>query len=66
MKIENSLAARLLGKQGDEPWLTLTKALEETEDLLADASGEEEQLLLGFKQYLREQQDKWIAIAEPD
>lgn len=65
-QIERSLASRLLGLEGDESWLTLTRALQEADDLLAAANGEEELLLKDLKTYLQAQHDRWISVAEPD
>lgn len=53
--LEVERSNRLLGtKVGGEPWLTLPKALEQTNDLLVNAQGEEHLLLSELAAYLTE------------
>ncbi len=57
---EHDLAAekRLLGQGVDISWLTLLKALEQLEEMLAAASGPELELLLEHDRYLRKRHEQ--------
>ena len=46
------VARRLLADEGTVPWLTLPKAIRETDELLADSIGTEASLLNGLRAYL--------------
>ena len=45
-------ARRLLADEGTVPWLTLPKAIRETDELLAGSTGREASLLRGLWDYL--------------
>ena len=47
-----AIARRLMAAEGTVPWLTLPKAIADTDDLLAVASGAEAALLLELRDYL--------------
>jgi exodeoxyribonuclease I len=59
----STAAKRLLGHGEDIPWLTLPKALEEIEEMLATASGAELKFLQEHNQYLRERHHQALAHA---
>jgi hypothetical protein len=63
---EHDLAAakRLLGQGEDISWLTLPKALEQLEEMLAAASGAELELLREHDQYLRERYEQALTHAK--
>ena len=46
------VARRLLADEGTAPWLTLSKAIRETDELLAGLTGAEAALLRGLRDYL--------------
>lgn len=51
--LDSEFSTRLLGEElGGEPWLTLPKALVQTNDLLANATGEEHTLLTDLASFL--------------
>ena len=50
--LDITIARRLLGADGPVPWLTLSKALADTRDLLAVASGAKATLLDNLHGYL--------------
>ena len=45
-------ARRAMAAEGTVPWLTLPRAIRETDDLLADSTGGEAALLKGLREYL--------------
>ena len=46
------IARRLMAPEGSVPWLTLPKAIQENQDMLAVASGQDAELLRGVLHYL--------------
>ena len=53
LALDKEIYIRLMGTEiGGEPWLTLPKALEQTNDLLVNAQGEERALLSELAEYL--------------
>ena len=46
------VAKRLLADEGTAPWLTLSKAIRETDELLAGSTGAQASLLKGLRDYL--------------
>jgi len=59
---EAAIARRMLGADGEVPWLTLPEAIRKAERLLADASGPEAELLAGHREYLRQQTERAAAL----
>ena len=57
-KLDVAIARRLMGEDGPVPWLTLTKALTDTNDMLAVASGEDAKLLAELQNYLVDRSDE--------
>ena len=53
---ERAIAKRLAGERGDEPWLTLPKAIIAVDDLLASAEGAEQALLQAHRAHLIDRQ----------
>jgi exodeoxyribonuclease-1 len=64
-KYEAAITRRLMGGDGDGdvPWLTLPKAIEEAADLLAVSGGEDGRLLHGVHSYLRSRAEKADVIS---
>jgi exodeoxyribonuclease-1 len=56
-----AITRRLMGSDGDMPWLTLPKAIEETADLLAVSTGDAAKLLRGVHCYLRSRAEEEAA-----
>ncbi|TAM79640.1 MAG: exodeoxyribonuclease I [Acidobacteria bacterium] len=63
-KHQVAAAKRLLGQGEDISWLTLPKALEQLEEMLATASGAELKLLREHDQYLRERHKQALTHAK--
>lgn len=60
--MDAEFAARLLGGEvGGEPWLTLPKALEKTNEMLKNASGDEHSLLSDLASYIERRIDELAA-----
>ena len=57
-KLDVAIARRLMGEDGPVPWLTLPKALTDTNDMLAVASGEDAKLLAELQNYLVDRSDE--------
>ena len=57
-KVDVAIARRLMGEDGPVPWLTLPKALTDTNDMLAVASGEDAKLLAELQNYLVDRSDE--------
>ena len=57
-KLDVAIARRLMGEDGPVPWLTLPKALTDTSDMLAVASGEDAKLLAELQNYLVDRSDE--------
>ena len=57
-KLDVAIARRLMGEDGPVPWLTLPRALTDTGDMLAVASGEETTLLAELQSYLVDRSDE--------
>jgi exodeoxyribonuclease-1 len=55
------IAERVLTDDESVPWMTVPKAMRETDDMLADASGDEAELLREVKIFLRETADRLSA-----
>ena len=53
-----ALARRLMAAEGSVPWLTLPKAIADTEDFLADAGGPEAALLRDLHEYLHQRAEE--------
>jgi exodeoxyribonuclease-1 len=53
-----AVAKRLLAEESEVPWLTLPKAIADTEDMLSVANGEEESLLGDLRDYLKKRVEK--------
>lgn len=56
--LERWVAARVLSEDHSVPWTTIPKALQEVDDLLVNASGDEAQLLREVKTFLQEMADR--------
>ena len=56
------LARRLMAAEGTVPWLTLPKAIADTEDFLADADGPEAALLRDLHEYLDQRAEEASAL----
>ena len=57
-----ALARRLMAAEGTVPWLTLPKAIADTEDFLADAGGPEAALLRDLHEYLDQRAEEAGAL----
>ena len=57
-----ALARRLMAAEGTVPWLTLPKAIADTEDFLADAGGPEAALLRDLHEYLHQRAEEASAL----
>ena len=59
---EVAIARRLMGDDALVPWLTLHKAIEQTNDLIAVAEGAERALLADLRDYLVQRTDEAAAL----
>ena len=59
---QTATAERLMAAEGVVPWVTLPKAIRETDDLLADSSGAERSLLNGLRDYLVKRAEAAITL----
>ncbi len=62
LKHDRVRARRLLGTDGNVPWLTLTKAIEQIDDILSACEPTELMLLQAHRQYLLECRDRASAL----
>ncbi len=56
------LAERVLTEDENVPWMTVAKAMRETDDLLADATGDDTSLLYEVKDFLYELADRFRTV----
>ena len=59
---QTAIAERIMAAEGTVPWVTLPKAIRETDDLLAASFGAEKSLLNGLRDYLVKRYEEAIAI----
>ncbi len=59
---QTAIAERLMAAEGTVPWVTLPKAIRETDDLLAASVGAETSLLNGIRDYLIKRSEEAIAM----
>ena len=57
-ELKTWLAERIMTDDDDVPWMTVPKAMRETDEMLTDAKGDEASLLLEVKEYLFELADR--------
>ncbi len=61
-RFDIALARRVMAEEGAVPWLTIPKALIETQDMLSVSDGPERELLTGLYAHLRAQADTHSAL----
>ena len=59
---QTAIAERLMAAEGTVPWVTLLKAIRETDDLLAASVGAETSLLNGLRDYLVKRSEEVITM----
>ena len=59
---QTAIAKRLMAAEGTVPWVTLPKAIRETDDLLAASFGAETSLLNGLRDYLLKRSEEAITL----
>ena len=61
-RFDVALARRVMAEEGSVPWLTIPKAIIDTQDMLSVSDGPEKELLAGLYAYLRAQADSYSAL----